>query len=166
MDGGKKEKNWGPAIGYYDLAITINPSSGVPYNQLAIISKAQKEHARTLYNLYRALSSQESPPTAFDNLNLEFKKIREARDGDKLNPAPNASSEDCLNYLQHWFPLLHARCFDGIDIIDYGVLEIQTLKQLAAGLESSLLKTSFVNRMVLSNIAADFAAGERWQGNS
>ncbi|KAL8642073.1 MAG: hypothetical protein Q9228_001210 [Teloschistes exilis] len=163
LDGGKKEKNWGPATGYYDLAITINSSSGVPYNQLAIISKAQKEHARTLYNLYRALSAQESPPTAFDNLNLEFKKIREARDGDKLNPAPNASSEDCLNYLQHWFPLLHAHCFDGIDIVDYGVLEIQTLKQLAAGLESSLLKTSFVNRMVLSNIAADFAAGERWQ---
>ncbi|KAL8634036.1 hypothetical protein Q9189_000282 [Teloschistes chrysophthalmus] len=163
LDVGKKEKNWGPAIGYYDLSIAINPSSGVPYNQLAIISKAQKDHARTLYNLYRALSAQEPPPTAFDNLNLEFKKIREARDGDKLNPGPDVSSEDYLSYLQHWFPLLHACSFDCIDIVDYGVLEIQTLKQLAAGLDNSLLKPSFVNRVVLSNIAADFAAGERWQ---
>ncbi|KAI4254068.1 MAG: hypothetical protein LQ352_003314 [Teloschistes flavicans] len=163
LEARKKEKNWGPAIGYYDLAIAINPSSGIPYNQLAIISKAQKEHARTLYNLYRALSAYESPPTAFDNLNLEFKKIREARDQDRLESNPDVSSEDYLSYLQHWFPFLHACCFDGINMIDYRGLECQTLERLAAGLETCLLKPTFVNQMVLSNIAADFAAGERWQ---
>ncbi|KAL8693149.1 MAG: hypothetical protein Q9218_001969 [Villophora microphyllina] len=159
----KKEPNWGPAIGYYDLAIASHPSSGIPYNQLAIISKAQVDDATTLYNLYRALSAYESPPTAFDNLNLEFRKIREAWNRDELHNGSDVSREDSSRNFQRWFPFLHACCFDGIDMVEYGNPERKTLEHFAAGLEDRSLKPNFVNRMVLSNIAADFAAGDRWQ---
>ena len=162
----KKEKDWGPAIGYYDLAIAIYPPSGISYNQLAIISKVQGDRTRTLYNLYRALSAYEPPPTAFDNLDLELKKIREGKtpqtakgSDDRLEPSQSAN-------LQRWFPLLHACYFDSDDSVDYEILEKKMLKCLVEGLRERSLKTTAVNRLVLSNIAADFAAGDRWQGKA
>ncbi|KAL9006933.1 MAG: hypothetical protein Q9188_000309 [Gyalolechia gomerana] len=157
----KKEKNWGPALGYYDLAIAIYPPSGIPCNQLAIISKSEGDHARALYHLYRAQSAPEPPPTAFANLELEFKKIREAWKRDYL--VFDARNENPLSKLQHFFPLLHSHCFDSFDIGDYENLESDVLQQFTTGLKELSLETNFVNRMVLSNIAADFAAGDRWQ---
>lgn len=165
MDAKKKGKNWGPAIGYYDLAIAIDPSSGIPYNQIAIISKAEGDHARALYNLYRALSAYESPRTAFDNLNLELKKIREAEDRDGPHTDRGVVGDDLPANLQHWFPLLHSHCSDCTQLGDYDSIENKVLGQLMKGLNERSLKTSFLNRTVISNIAADFAAGDRWQGN-
>ncbi|KAL8701445.1 MAG: hypothetical protein Q9201_004897 [Fulgogasparrea decipioides] len=163
LDGKKNEKNWGPAIGYYDLAIAIIPYSGLPYNQLAIISKAEGDHARALYNLYRALSAFDPPPTAFDNLSLEFRKIREAWNRNQQVTDTEESSDDPLANLQRWLPALHSCCFDGAESGQYDNLESKVLGQLATGLRERSVKTNFVNRMVLSNIAADFAAGDRWQ---
>lgn len=161
IDAKKKEKNWGPALGYYDLAIAIYSPSGIPYNQLAIISKSDGEHARALYHLYRAQSAPEPPPTAFANLELEFKKIREASKQDRL--ALDAENGKPFSKLQYLFPLLHSRCFDGISFGDYEELEGRMLQQLSSGLTQLSLETNFVNRLVLSNIAADFTAGDRWQ---
>ncbi|KAL8719017.1 MAG: hypothetical protein Q9225_003918 [Loekoesia sp. 1 TL-2023] len=163
IDDKKKEKNWGPALGYYDLAVAIYPPSGIPYNQLAIISKSEDDHSRALYYLYRAQSAFEPPPTAFANLELEFKKIREASERGDLTFGANEQSINPFLRLQHCFPLLHSRCFDGIDLGDYERLESEVLKQLAIGLEERSLEANFVNRMVLSNIAADYVAGDRWQ---
>ncbi|KAL8736974.1 MAG: hypothetical protein Q9181_002142 [Wetmoreana brouardii] len=163
LDGKKNEKNWGPAIGYYDLAIAIIPYSGLPYNQLAIISKAEGDHARALYNLYRALSAFDPPPTAFDNLSLEFRKIREAWNRDQQDTDTDDLSDDPMANLQRWLPALHSCCFDGTESGQYDNLECKVLGQLTTGLRQRSLKTNFVNRMVLSNIAADFAAGDRWQ---
>lgn len=158
------DRNWGPAIGYYDLAIAIDPSSGTPYNQLAIISKTEGDHARALYHLYRAQSALEPPPTAFANLQLEFRKIREGWERGNLTAATDKGGREPLLKLQSWFPSLHARCFDGVDFAEYDGLERNVLDQLASGLKARSLETGFLNRMILSNIAADFAAGDRWQG--
>ncbi|KAL8830698.1 MAG: hypothetical protein Q9170_005626, partial [Blastenia crenularia] len=162
IDARKKEKNWGPALGYYDLATAIYPPSGIPYNQLAIISKSEGDHARTLYHLYRAQSAFESPPTAFANLELEFKKIREAWERGDL-AVDDSAAESPLSRLQSRLPLLHSRCFDGIDLEEFVIIEKDVLQQLATGLKERSLETSFVNRMILSNIAGDFVAGDRWQ---
>lgn len=158
-----KDRNWGPAIGYYDLAIAINPASGLPHNQLAIISKSEGDHARALYHLYRAQNALEPPPTAFANLQLEFKKIREASERRNTTAGANWESDDPLASLQRYVPLLHACCFDDINFPEYSNMETQVLEQLRVGLTRHCLETNFVNRMVLSNIAADFTAGDRWQ---
>ncbi|KAL8764194.1 MAG: hypothetical protein Q9184_000163 [Pyrenodesmia sp. 2 TL-2023] len=158
-----KDRNWGPAIGYYDLAIAINPASGLPHNQLAIISKSEGDHARALYHLYRAQNALEPPPTAFANLQLEFKKIREASERSNTATESHGESDHPLVTLQRCVPLLHACCFNGTDFPEYTNIETQILGRLSAGLRRHCLETSFVNRMVLSNIAADFIAGDRWQ---
>ncbi|KAL9601723.1 MAG: hypothetical protein Q9219_002334 [cf. Caloplaca sp. 3 TL-2023] len=163
IDAKRKEKNWGPALGYYDLAITIYPSSGIPYNQLAIISKSEGDHARALYYLYRAQSALEPPPTALANLELELKKIHEAWERGDLAVEADAQRESPHAKLQCWFPLLHSRCFGGFDPEDYEKLESNVLQQFAVGLKERSLETNFVNRVIFSNIAADYTAGDRWQ---
>ena len=160
----KTEKNWGPALGYYDLAIAIYPASGIPYNQLAIISKSNNDHTRALYYLYRAQSALEPPPTALTNLELEYRKVREGSERGKMLLDAGKPSNGPLMELQKCFPLLHARCFGGVDLDEYERLEDDVLQQLASGLKERSLEANFVHRMVLSNIAADFAAGDRWQG--
>ncbi|KAL8734850.1 MAG: hypothetical protein Q9166_001202 [cf. Caloplaca sp. 2 TL-2023] len=158
-----KKKNWGPAIGYYDLATAIHPSSGVPYNQLAIISRIKGDHALALYQLYRAQSVHEPPATASENLNLEFKKVREAWKRDGLADDTNDPIDSPLIYLKIWFPFLHSCCFGGIASQEYSRLESKGLDQLETGLKERSVDTDFVNRIVISNIAADFAAGDLWE---
>ncbi|KAL8693757.1 MAG: hypothetical protein Q9224_003695, partial [Gallowayella concinna] len=158
-----KKKKWEPAIGYYDLAIAVDPCSGLPYNQVAIIYRTEGNPIRTLYYLYRALSAHEPPPTAFDNLCLEFKRIQEkAWEPDGLIDAPSLT-EDPLTHMQCWFPLLHSLCFSGTATQEYDRLEGKILEQLCIGLNERSLDADFVCMVVLSNIAADFAAGDRWQ---
>ncbi len=158
-----KGRNWGPAIGYYDLAIAINPASGFPHNQLAIISKSEGDHARALYHLYRAQNALEPPPTAFANLQLEFRKIREASERGDTTAGAKGENDDPLASLQRCVPLLHACCFGDTNFPEYSNMETQVLGQLYVGLTRHCLETNFVNRIVLSNIAADFTAGDRWQ---
>ncbi|KAL8683723.1 MAG: hypothetical protein Q9186_000357 [Xanthomendoza sp. 1 TL-2023] len=158
-----RKKKWGPAIGYYDLAIAVDPFSGLPYNQLGIIYRTEDNPIRTLYYLYRALSAHEPPPTAFDNLCLEFKRIQEkAWEPNGLVDAPSLT-EDPLTHMQCWFPLLHSLCFSGTATQEYDRLEGKILEQLCIGLNERSLDADFVCMVVLSNIAADFAAGDRWQ---
>ncbi|KAL8805512.1 MAG: hypothetical protein Q9200_005393 [Gallowayella weberi] len=153
-----KKKNWGPAIGYYDLAVAVDPSSGLPYNQLAIIYRTEGDPTRTLYYLYRALSAYEPPPTAFNNLCLEFRRTQEK----VCEPGPGLIDDACTN-MQRWFPLLHSLYFSGIATREYDGLEDKLLEQLCIGLNERSLDADFLCMVVLSNIAADFAAGDRWQ---
>ncbi|KAI4289499.1 MAG: hypothetical protein L6R35_001234 [Caloplaca aegaea] len=163
--GGKgKDRNWGPAIGSYDLAIAIYPSAGIPHNQLAIIFRSEGDHARALYYLYRAQCAFEPPPTAFANLELELRKVREASERHHLNIDLDERGDDQSACLERSWSLLHARCFDGNALAEYHDLERRVLGQVGIRLEEQSLEAGFINRMVLSNIAADFTAGDRWQG--
>ncbi|KAI4230732.1 MAG: hypothetical protein LQ349_006067 [Xanthoria aureola] len=157
------KRNWGPAIGYYDLANAINPCSGTPHNQLAIIARIEGNPTRTLYHLYRAQIAYEPPPTAANNLDLELKKLRGA-----LKPADFAVS--CSDptgspsaEIQRSFPLLHSCCFGATVLQEYNDLEDRVLQYLCRGLKERTLSTEILNMIVLSNIAADFIAGDRWQ---
>ncbi|KAL8781042.1 MAG: hypothetical protein Q9213_006187 [Squamulea squamosa] len=163
LDTKGKKKNWCPAIGCYDLAIAINPSSGVPYNQLAIIARFEGNHIRTLYHLYRAHGAYGPPPTTFQNLSLELKKLRDSSKSANLVIDASEPTGNPLISLQRGFPLLHAYCFSGTVSGGYDALEGRVLKDLQNGLKEGNLDTNFVNMVVLSNIAADFAAGDRWQ---
>ncbi|KAL8772663.1 MAG: hypothetical protein Q9209_002324 [Squamulea sp. 1 TL-2023] len=163
LDTKGKKKNWCPAIGYYDLAIAINPSSGVPHNQLAIIARFEGNHIRTLYHLYRAHRAYGSPPTAFQNLSLELKKLLDSSKSADLVVDASERTDNPLITLQCGFPLLHAYCFSGTGTHGYDALESRVLKDLRNGFKQDNLDTDFVNMVVLSNIAADFTTGDRWQ---
>ncbi|KAL8913452.1 MAG: hypothetical protein Q9171_001745 [Xanthocarpia ochracea] len=163
LDVTDKKKNWRPAIGLYDLAIEINPSSGMPHTQLAIIARIEGDHILTLYHLYRAQIAYEPPPRAINNLDRELKMLRVS-----LKPAdfPVDTSDHTGSpptYLKRCLPLLHSYYF-GVSVSqEYNKVEDRTLRYLLKGLKERTLDTELVNMIVLSSIAADIAAGDRWQ---
>ncbi|PWY85745.1 hypothetical protein BO94DRAFT_467471 [Aspergillus sclerotioniger CBS 115572] len=127
-----KNRNWGPAIGYYDLATLIHPASGAPHNQLAVIALADGNHLRATYHLYRALGAQEPHPSAKGNLEIEFRKVMTAWTKRELIRPEDA----------------------GIDFPEHDELESEVLNQLAVDLKERSLEGT-LQKFCLINIAAE-----------
>ncbi|KAL4942645.1 hypothetical protein BDV06DRAFT_158939 [Aspergillus oleicola] len=147
-----KERNWGPAIGYYDLATVIYPASGASHNQLAVIALADANHLRATYHLYRALSAQEPYPTAKGNLEIEFKKVLGLWAKRELIQPEDAGIPG--RSLAPWFVYLHAQCYRGVDFPEHDELESEVLNQLAVDLKERSLEGT-LQKFCLVNIAAE-----------
>lgn len=151
----KGEYNWGPAIGYYDLAGAIYPTSGASHHQLAVIARHGGCHLRVAYHLYRAMATDEPFPTARDNLELEMKKIETAQNKGKL------LSETATTGL---FMLLHSHFYKGSGVSGEK-LENEVLTQLATDLKERSMP-GVLNKLVLINIASQDFASVRSQSGS
>ena len=161
-----KERNWGPAIGYYDLAGAIRPSSGASHNQLAVIALADGNHLRSTYHLYRALAVTEPHPTAKGNLEIGFKKIIAAHEkGELMNDDAQNDHSNSTKALLGWFMLLHAQCYKGLDFIGHEELENEVVSQLVIELKERSLE-GILQKIVLVNIAAEYFASIRLQCES
>ncbi|PYH99463.1 hypothetical protein BO71DRAFT_479525 [Aspergillus ellipticus CBS 707.79] len=147
-----KNRNWGPAIGYYDLATLIYPASGASHNQLAVIALADGNHLRATYHLYRALAAQEPHPSAKGNLEIEFRKVRNAWAKRELIPPEDAGIPG--RALAPWFVYLHAQCYRGVDFPEHDELESEVLNQLAVDLKERSLEGT-LQKFCLINIAAE-----------
>ncbi|EAW12549.1 uncharacterized protein ACLA_009720 [Aspergillus clavatus NRRL 1] len=147
-----KDRNWGPAIGYYDLAIVIWPESGASHNQLAVIALADGNHLRATYHLYRALAAQKPHPSAKGNLEIEFRKVRNAWAKGELIPSEDAGIPG--RALAPWFVYLHAQCYQGTDFPEHDELESEVLNQLAVDLKERSLEGT-LQKFCLVNIAAE-----------
>ena len=158
-----KDRNWGPAIGYYDLARIIYPNSGASHNQLAVISLADGNHLRAIYHLYRALAVEEPHPSAKGNLEIEFKKVREAqiKDNDNIGDQVQGSGEALVRCLMR----LHARFYKGVDFSGHEDDESELMRHLAVDLRERSLE-GILNKLILINIAAEYFAGVRLKGTS
>lgn len=161
----KGEYNWGPAIGYYDLAGAIYPTSGASHHQLAVIARHGGCHLRVTYHLYRALATEEPFPTARDNLELEIKKIEAAQSkGKLLSEARIANSQSPEKATTGLFMLLHSRLYKGSGVSEEE-LENGVLTQLATDLKERSMP-GVLNKLVLINIAAQDFASVRSLGGS
>ena len=161
-----KERNWGPAIGYYGLAGTIRPSSGASHNQLAVIALADGSYLRYTYHLYRALAVSEPHPTAEGNLEIGFKKINAAhKKGELMEDAAQKDHSNSTKALLGWFVRLHAQCYKGLDFIGHEELENEVVSQLAIELKERSLE-GILQKIVLVNIAAEYFALVRLQCKS
>lgn len=158
-----KDRNWGPAIGYYELACTIYPESGTAHNQLAVIALADGNHLRATYHLYRALAVEEPYPSAKGNLEIEFKKIIAAWRRGELIVKGSARDGNAGKAFSAWFVLLHARCYKGEQFAEHEELENEFLSRLTINLKERSLN-HVLNRFILINIAAEYFAGVRVQG--
>lgn len=156
-----KDRNWGPAIGYYDLASVIYPASGASHNQLAIIALADVNHLRATYHLYRALSAQEPHPSAKGNLEIEFKKVMNAWAKRELIRPEDAGIPG--RALAPWFVYLHAQCYKGTDFPEHDELEAEVLSQLAVDIRERSLEGT-LQKFCLVNIAAEAFARVRATG--
>ncbi|KAL4909447.1 hypothetical protein BDW74DRAFT_81160 [Aspergillus multicolor] len=158
-----KERNWGPAIGYYDLATVIYPASGASHNQLAVIALADANHLKATYHLYRALSAQEPHPGARGNLEIEFRKVRGLWAKQQLIPPGDAGIPG--KALAPLFVYLHAQCYKGIDFTEHDELESEVLNQLAVDLKERSLEGT-LQKFCLINIAAEDASRNRLHESS
>lgn len=159
-----KEHNWGPAIGYYDLAGAIFPASGASHNQLAVIARADSNHLRATYHLYRALAVEEPHPSARGNIEIEFKKIHTAwGKGEPVASSLHRDAQGPGKALVGWFMRLHALCYTGVDFAEHDELENEVVSQLAIDLKERSLEGA-LNKFVLMNIAAEYFAGNRLKG--
>ena len=159
-----KDRDWGPAIGYYNLAGLIYPTSGASHNQLAVIAQVDVNHLSATYHLYRALAVEEPHPSAKANLEIEFKKIEEAcSKGDMIKTDSEKNSQEPGKALVGWFMRLHTLCYRGFDFLEHEELESEMLSQLAVDLKERSFE-SILNKFVMINIAAEFFAGIRLKG--
>ena len=98
-----EEPKWYHAVGYYDLARTVCPTSGVPYNQLAIVSLAKGDWFSAVFWLYRARSTDSPHPQADANLQRAYTKIAQVdRDG-KLQESDIDATASLLRFLSKTF---------------------------------------------------------------
>ena len=159
-----KDRNWGPAIGYYNLAGLIYPTSGASHNQLAVIALVDVNHLSATYHLYRALAVEEPHPSAKGNLEIEFKKIEEAwSKGELIKSDPVRNGQEAGKALVGWFMRLHARCYKGLDFQEHEELESEVLSQLVVDLKERSFEST-LSKLIMVNIAAEFFAGVRLQG--
>lgn len=157
-----KDRNWGPAIGYYDLASVICPASGASHNQLAVIALLDGSHFRATYHLYRALSAKDPHPTAKGNLEIEFRKIMTAWAKRELIRQEDAGIPG--RALTPWFVYLHAQCYKGRDFPEHDELESEVMSQLAVDIRERSLEGT-LQKICLVNIAAeDFARAQSTEG--
>ena len=156
-----KDRNWGPAIGYYDLATLIRPDSGVSHNQLAVIALTDGNHLGATYHLYRALTAKEAHPSAKGNLEIEFRKVMNAwAKGELIRPE---DSEIPGRSLAPWFVYLHAQCYKGVDFPEHDELENDVISQLAVHLKERSLDSK-LQKFCVINIAAEYFAGAQTDG--
>ena len=161
-----KDRNWGPAIGYYDLANRLRPISGASHHQMAVIAKIDGNNLRSTYHLYRALVVAEPHPNAQSNLELDFEKVLQSWDPkDTVNNGLEGQGQTSKNSLSDWFVRLHAKCYQGIDFPEHDELENEILSQLALDLKERSLEGT-LEKYSLINIAAEFFAGQRAIGQS
>lgn len=153
-----QDRNWGPAIGYYDLATVIYPASGASHNQLAVIALADGNHLKSTYHLYRALAAQEPHPSAKGNLEIEFRKVMHAWAKRELIRPEDAGIPG--RALAPWFVYLHAQCYKGLDFPEHDELESEVLNQLAVDLKERSLEGT-LQKFCLINIAAESFAETR-----
>jgi hypothetical protein len=154
-----KERNWGPAKGYYDLATALDPTSGMSYNQLAVIALTDQDHLRAVYYLYRAVSVENPAPQAQGNLELEFKKLRTRSTQGKLLAADEAEGN---HHLQRRFILFHARCVEPT-FAGYEDEQTKILALLADELREKPFDT-VIRKFCLINIAAESTAARKVRG--
>lgn len=79
----KCHKQYCRAIEHYDVARSVLPFSGLPYNQLAVVAIQQDLWLDAAYYFVRASAALESFATARDNLLLHYRKVLSDRTGQR-----------------------------------------------------------------------------------
>ncbi|ETN40687.1 uncharacterized protein HMPREF1541_04966 [Cyphellophora europaea CBS 101466] len=148
----QKERNWGPAKGYYECAAELDPTSGRSFNQLSVMALADGDHFRALFYLYRCLAMPASFENAPGNLLTEVKKLRNK----SLSPA---SLETKLGDSEIPFLKFHGQCYASNGFPSSEAEEVGLLSRLSQVVTSQPCNAS-LRKLCLINIAASKHARE------
>lgn len=164
MELDDKERNWGPAKGYYDLAAEIDPDNGQSFNQLAVMAREDNDYFRLTYYLYRSLACKAPHPAAKNNLELGFKKILAAwTKGESIGNPKSQDVNAAGGALVLWFCRLHSKCYKGEEFALHDELENEVLSKLAIDLKERPLDP-ILQKIILTNMAAEYFSTVQMQG--
>ncbi|OAP61180.1 hypothetical protein AYL99_03381 [Fonsecaea erecta] len=151
-------RNWGPAVGYYNKAVALNPTEGRAYHQLAVVALADDDHLRAVYYFYRAICLNKPAPQAQANLDLEFKKLRTKSNQGKPISTAALVAEGCRD-LHDRFLIFHASCL-GKDPAEQKDQQIEILQLLEEQIRERS-DAALLRKLVLVNIAAEKSATQK-----
>ena len=163
-----KAPDFGPALGYYSLACTLNPASGLGQHQQAVVALEQRHHLRAIYHLYRAIVVDDPHPNAANNLQLEFAKVNSAfKKGELLPKSAPSDPEGPKRMLIAWFVRMHSLCSKGERFKEHKELEQTLLDRLETVIRTSTIEVdTTLMRMIMVNLAAQYNATEIFKGMS
>lgn len=166
-EGLDKTPDFGPAVGYYSLACTLRPTSGMGHHQQAVIALEERHHLRAIYHLYRAIVVDEPHPNAPINLKKEFDRINADWSRGALIPKNTVKTPDAAkNTLAGWYVRLHSICYEGESYTGYDELEREVLGQLTVQIKQRGDMSGVLMRVVMTTISAQYIAMEKFQGQS
>lgn len=148
-------------MGYYDLASAVYPENGASHHQLAVVAQSSGSQFRAVYHLYRSLAVTKPHPMARANLEKELRKI--AVSLPEYEPDGSDRGVERLavaNLLQ-----LHAQTYKVEDLTHHINSKQKTLVDLTDLLLGRATE-SVLNKVMLINIAGQYFAGLRLQGQS
>ncbi|KAI4720540.1 hypothetical protein E4T48_03257 [Aureobasidium sp. EXF-10727] len=158
-----KEPDWGPAIGYYALAASLRPESGLAFHQQSVVAFEQGDFLRSTYYLYRSINVNEPHPNAIPNLELQFKKITTGwQKGDLV---PKHSPQDPVasrKALVSWFIRFHSLSYNGEQFTGYNELEREVLSRTVTEIKARTLD-GILPKMTLINFCAQATAGNQFE---
>ncbi|KAI5209481.1 hypothetical protein E4T39_00778 [Aureobasidium subglaciale] len=158
-----KDPDWGPAIGYYALAASLRPESGLAFHQQSVVAFEQGDYLRSTYYLYRSINVIEPHPNAIPNLELQFKKITTGwQKGDlvpKHSPQDQVASRKAL---LSWFIRFHSLSYNGQLFPGYDELEREVLTRTVTEMKARTLD-GLLSKMSLINFCAQATAGSQFE---
>lgn len=145
--------NWSFAVGYYDLARYAIPSSGVAFNQLAVVALADGNLFQATYYLFRSVAVKERHPQAEQNIRKAFFKICDSWDKGQLVESASA--------LVAWHLRLVSKCYPGKPFQEHNELEKEVSSRLKTELDSVSLEGT-LRKLLLINFSACAFTQERF----
>ena len=146
-----RERSWQPAVGYYQLANSLDPLSGTAHNKMAVIALADNNHLDAVYHLFRATAAYEPDLLAPGNLEIEFKKILSAR---------FSANNNQMESLIWWFILLQANLNEGVEFATLEEMQKEVLSRFTSYLKEEPCG-DLIQKLVLISIAAHYNAHRR-----
>ncbi|GAB7360021.1 hypothetical protein MBLNU230_g7545t1 [Neophaeotheca triangularis] len=160
-----KKQDYGPAMGYYELAAVICPTKGHAHHQASMVALSQERYMQAIYHLYRSVVVIEPHKLANKNLTMAFGKINRLWDKSELIRRNDPNEPDSLkNKLVGLFLRLHALCHSACPFDSYDEFEKTIHAHLSTELKMRDLGPTLL-RLVLVNISAHHKISEDFQVN-
>ena len=158
-----KHRNWGPALGYYDLARTVFPEDGTCWHQRAVIAQLNEDYLEAAYGLYRSLTTVRPHPCSRDNLEIQLQAIVSQPMSSRDLLKANTEQQGTAYSLSDSFLQLHA-----FNLVPQGSrtendLEDSCIRQLQLSLYERS-STSAFSKTITCSLATEYVAEKALEG--
>ncbi|OLL25965.1 Protein SMG7 [Neolecta irregularis DAH-3] len=160
LDKKKHGKKWTHAFNYYNLSRFVNPNSGVPFNQLAVLATNDGNILNSTYYCLRALSALEPFPTSRDNMVMGFKKAmrgkpepHDVKKGGKRETKAKTQEEQASEAISWQFAALFASIELTDDFPEFEMEVTQLLERLRIDISNRSLSSDMIHTIIMTSFS-------------